>query len=127
MSCEFSKGRNWAFYIHDRISGISTREATPEEVRYLVEGTNRCMPSMGIRADRVISTFAGVRPLAAQEKKDPWAVGRRHKLHEAPNGLISVVGGKFTTFRRIAQDAVDLLARRLPGILPPLDEAFGPP
>src|SRR5262245_59656779 len=30
---EFSKGRNWAFYIHDRISGISTRDATPEEMR----------------------------------------------------------------------------------------------
>ena len=30
---EFSKGRNWAFYIHDRISGISTREATPEEMK----------------------------------------------------------------------------------------------
>ena len=30
---EFSKGRNWAFYIHDRISGISTRQATPEEMR----------------------------------------------------------------------------------------------
>ena len=30
---EFSKGRNWAFYVHDRISGISTREATPEEMK----------------------------------------------------------------------------------------------
>ncbi len=30
---EFSKGRNWAFYIHDRISGITTREATPEEMK----------------------------------------------------------------------------------------------
>ena len=30
---EFSKGRNWAFYIHDRISGISTRQATPEEMK----------------------------------------------------------------------------------------------
>src|ERR1044071_3545612 len=29
---EFSKGRNWAFYVHDRISGIGTREATPEEM-----------------------------------------------------------------------------------------------
>ena len=30
---EFSKGRNWAFYIHDRLSGITTREATPEEMK----------------------------------------------------------------------------------------------
>src|SRR3981189_3671222 len=30
---EFSKGRNWAFYVHDRISGISTRQATPEEMK----------------------------------------------------------------------------------------------
>ena len=89
-------------------------QATPEEVRYLVEGTNECLPSLDIRVDRVISTFAGVRPLVAQEKKDPWAVSRRHLFHEDSNGLLSVVGGKFTTFRKIAQEAVDLIAPRFP-------------
>ncbi len=89
-------------------------EATPEEMDYLIEGTNGCLPSLQIRRERVISTFAGVRPLVAQEKKDPWAVSRRHKIHEDPNGLISIVGGKFTTFRKIAEEVVDRLAKRFP-------------
>jgi glycerol-3-phosphate dehydrogenase len=62
----------------------------------------------------VISTFAGVRPLAASERKDPWAISRRHLIHEDPNGLISVVGGKFTTFRKMAEEVVDRLAQRFP-------------
>ena len=89
-------------------------EATPEEVEYLIEGTNRCVPSLRIQKEKVISTFAGVRPLAAQEKKDPWAVSRMHRIHEDPNGLISVVGGKFTTFRKIAEQVVDRIAGRFP-------------
>lgn len=89
-------------------------EATPEEVEYLIEGTNRCLPSLNIRRDKVISTFAGVRPLVAREGKDPWAISRRHLIHEDPNGLVSVVGGKFTTFRKIAEEVVDRLAARFP-------------
>jgi len=95
-------------------------EATPEEVEYLIEGTNRCLPSLRFQRERVISTFAGVRPLVFQEKKDPWAVSRRHLIHEDPNGLISVVGGKFTTFRKIAEEVVDRLAARFP------DKKFAP-
>lgn len=89
-------------------------EATPQEVAYLIEGANRCLPSMNLSAERVISTFAGIRPLVIQEKKDPWAISRRHLVHEDDNGLISIVGGKFTTFRKIAEDVVDQLAPRFP-------------
>ena len=89
-------------------------EATEEEISYLIEGTNGCLPSLRIRRERVISTFAGVRPLVASEGKDPWAISRRHRIHEDPNGLISVVGGKFTTFRKIAAAVVDRLAKKFP-------------
>ena len=89
-------------------------EATPEEIDYLIQGTNRCLPSLRIQRERVISTFAGVRPLVAREGKDPWAISRRHLIHEDPNGLISVVGGKFTTFRKIAEEVVDRLTSRFP-------------
>ena len=89
-------------------------EATPEEVDYLIKGANRCLPSLRLQKERVISTFAGVRPLVLREGKDPWMISRRHLIHEDPNGLISVVGGKFTTFRRMAEEAVDLLVKRFP-------------
>ena len=89
-------------------------EATPEEISYLIDGVNGCLPSLQIRREKVIATFAGVRPLLAREGKDPWAISRRHLIHEDPNGLITVVGGKFTMFRKIAEELVDRLAGRFP-------------
>ncbi len=89
--------------------------ASPEEIDYLLAQTNRLLPNLNLVKGKAISTFAGIRPLIAQEKKDPWAVSRSHRLQEDPNGLISVVGGKFTTFRAIAEEVVGRVARRFPG------------
>ena len=88
--------------------------ATAKEVDYLIEGVNRLLPQLRLERAGIISTFAGVRPLVAQEKKDPWAVSRSHLIHEDPNGLVSVVGGKFTTFRATAEEVADSLSRRFP-------------
>ncbi len=87
-------------------------QATSEEVEYLIRETNRLLPQLRLERERIISTFAGVRPLAAQEHKDPWAVSRTHLIHEDSNGMVTIVGGKFTTFRKIAEDVVDWLARK---------------
>ena len=61
----------------------------------------------------MIGTFAGIRPLAAG---DPGArtagVSRRHLLRRSPSGLITLTGGKLTTYRRMAEDAVDLITTR---------------
>ncbi|MBI1953478.1 MAG: glycerol-3-phosphate dehydrogenase/oxidase [Candidatus Omnitrophica bacterium] len=92
----------------------SQAQAAPEDVEYLMAQTNRLLPRLRLEKTKVISTFAGVRPLMAQEKKDPWAVGRGHLIHEDKNGLVSLAGGKFTTFRRVAEEVVDLLAKRFP-------------
>ncbi|MBI3332786.1 MAG: glycerol-3-phosphate dehydrogenase/oxidase [Candidatus Omnitrophica bacterium] len=90
--------------------------ADSDEVEYLIRETNRLLPRLKLERKGVLTTFAGVRPLVAQERKDPWAVSRMHLLHEDPNGLLSVVGGKFTTFRRIAEETVDWLGpHRFPG------------
>ncbi len=89
--------------------------ARKEDVDYLIEETNRRLPKLNLRKDQILSTFAGVRPLVLQEKKDPWAVSRSHLIHEDSNGLISLVGGKFTTFRYAAQELVDRIAGRFSG------------
>ncbi len=89
--------------------------AEPEEIAYLLEAVNRALPSFRFEEGKILSTFAGVRPLIAQEKKDPWAVTRSHRIHEDPGGLLTVLGGKFTTFRRIAEDVVDRVAPDFPG------------
>jgi len=88
-------------------------QAEPADVEYLLQEANRALPSFGIRKEKILSTFAGVRPLVAQEAKDPWAVSRSHRIYEE-GGLLTVVGGKFTTFRKIAEDVVDRLARSFP-------------
>lgn len=90
-------------------------DAKPEEadVEYLLTEVNRALPSFDFRREQILSTFAGVRPLIAQETKDPWAVTRSHRIYEE-NGLLTVIGGKFTTFRKIAEDVVDRLVRSFP-------------
>lgn len=89
-------------------------KAEDEDIDYLIRETNRLLPHLKIEKGKIISTFAGVRPLVAQERKDPWAVSRAHLIHEDGNGLVSVVGGKFTTYRKIAEEVVDCLARSFP-------------
>jgi glycerol-3-phosphate dehydrogenase len=57
----------------------------------------------------VIGAYTGFRPLLPGAGAGPTAdLSRRHLVRQAPNGLISVVGGKLTTYRRMAEDAVDL-------------------
>jgi len=57
------------------------------------------------------SVFAGLRPLAASEdnKESTKEVSRHHKINVSTSGLISVLGGKWTTYRKIAEDTVDTL------------------
>ena len=58
------------------------------------------------RAD-VIGRFAGLRPLVAAGSGKTADLSRRHAVVTGPNGVVTVVGGKLTTYRRMAQDAVD--------------------
>lgn len=78
------------------------------------------------RAD-VVGTFAGVRPLLSGAEGRTADLSRRHAVVRGDNGLITVLGGKLTTYRRMAQDVVDSLTDR-PCRTPllPLVGAFGP-
>jgi glycerol-3-phosphate dehydrogenase len=63
----------------------------------------------------VIGAFAGLRPLLEVEGRTSTDLSRRHRVIEGAEGALTVVGGKLTTYRRMAQDAVDRIARR-PGV-----------
>jgi glycerol-3-phosphate dehydrogenase len=91
----------------------------PEEVAYLMAAVESQFPSLQLALDDVISTFAGVRPVIGSGKVDPSKESRDHVVWEE-NGLLTVTGGKLTTFRLIALDALDAVRHRLPD-LPPLD------
>lgn len=97
--------------------------ATDEEVAYLIAETNRLIPDAELTPERVLYTYAGVRPLPAAPEGDESAITRSHVVHdhagrdvpegERIEGLVSIVGGKITTYRRLAQETVDLAVRKL--------------
>jgi len=94
-------------------------EASAEEVAYLCEGANRFFRK-GVRPEDVVWSFAGVRPLVDDGSGRPEAAtrGYRFELSDEDEGapILSVFGGKITTYRHLAQEAVELLAKRLPGL-----------
>jgi glycerol-3-phosphate dehydrogenase len=83
-----------------------------EEIDYLLEHAGRYLTPMPQRRD-VLSMFAGLRPLARPSggKRDTAAVSRDHAIHIAPSGLVTVTGGKWTTYRRMAEDAINAAAK----------------
>lgn len=86
---------------------------TRHEADYLFAALAWQFPDLGLRDADVLSSYAGVRPVIASGHADPSKETRDHLvLDEA--GLLTVTGGKLTTFRAIARDALAQLARRLP-------------
>ena len=85
-----------------------------EEVEYLCELANRYFIRQ-ISPREVRWSYSGVRPLLADESRDPMSVTRDYalELERRPAPLLSVFGGKITTYRRLAEDAVDLLGSLL--------------
>jgi glycerol-3-phosphate dehydrogenase len=86
--------------------------ADSEDVAYLLEAARHAFPAAQIDQDDVISTFAGLRPLIAAPGGS-YAVSRGHEITDSPSGLITVVGGKLTTHRLMAEQVVDRVQERL--------------
>jgi glycerol-3-phosphate dehydrogenase len=87
--------------------------ATPEEVQYLLDETNALLPNVDLTAADILYTYAGVRPLPRSDASSTGAITRRHIIHNhAPEirGLRSIVGGKLTTHRSLAEEVVDDVA-----------------
>jgi len=88
--------------------------ADEREIEYLVRETNRAIPSACLKRADILYTYSGVRPLPFVADGDESAVTRRHFIRPSrARGLFSVVGGKLTTYRSLAEGAVDLIFRQL--------------
>jgi glycerol-3-phosphate dehydrogenase len=107
-------------------------EADPDDVRserweveYLLAETNRAFPSAALTPESVLYTFAGVRPLPYTNDADEQRITRRHFIREHPKfkNLLSVVGGKLTTYRSLAEECVDLVFQKLERSSPPCETA----
>ena len=82
-------------------------KALNEEIDFILKNAGKYM-SVKPKRDDIKSVFAGLRPLAAtSNKQSTKEVSRSHKIDISPSGLISVLGGKWTTYRKIAVDALN--------------------
>lgn len=87
--------------------------AEPEDIQYLLNRVNDLLPSAHLGPKDVRSTFAGLRPLLlAEDSTASSRVPREHRLFESPSGLLSITGGKLTTYRKMAQEVVDRITGR---------------
>jgi len=81
-----------------------------EEVDFILETARRYLADPPTRSD-VLSVFAGIRPLVrAEGAGSTAALSRDHTIHITKSGLLTITGGKWTTYRRMAEDAVDQAA-----------------
>lgn len=92
-------------------------EADAADVVYLLRSANAFFPEARLTPEDVISTWAGLRPLLKpSDDGAPGAASREHAILESDSGLISIVGGKLTTYRDMAAELVDVVAERLHAI-----------
>jgi glycerol-3-phosphate dehydrogenase len=92
-----------------------------QEIDYLLTETNSLIPTAGLNRDAILYTYAGVRPLPYQPTGAEGGITRRHIIHDhapAIRGLLTIVGGKLTTYRNLAEQTVDQIYKRL-GSKPP--------
>ncbi|NJC98198.1 MAG: FAD-dependent oxidoreductase [Anaerolineales bacterium] len=82
------------------------------EAEYLLSGLQQIFPSQELSLDDVLSTYAGLRPVVDTGKADPSKESREHAIWDE-NNLLTVSGGKLTTFRIMARDALKEVSRQL--------------
>ena len=90
---------------------LSAPVATAKESDYLLDHANRYLRRPLQLAD-ITAAYAGIRPLVAAAEGSTAALSRDHQVVVSPGGLISIVGGKLTTYRKMAEDTVDAVAAR---------------
>jgi len=103
--------------------------ASNREIQYLLDETNRVFPEANLTTGDIHFAYAGVRPLPRKRKGPESAITRKHiiKRHRQPlQGIISIIGGKLTTFRNLAEQTVDRVDRKLNARLPPCSTSTTP-
>ena len=92
---------------------VDDPQITPEDVAYLLEAMNRSLRSPLSESD-VLGTWAGLRPLVRDANSARTAdLSRRHRVVASNSGMITVTGGKLTTYREMAEDTVDAAVAQL--------------
>jgi glycerol-3-phosphate dehydrogenase len=94
----------------------ASAHAEENEIAYLLAEAAHVFPGAALKRDSVLYAYSGLRPLPRQGLRETAAITRRHLIrHHGRNarGLYSIIGGKITTYRHLAEEAVDQVAQRL--------------
>src|SRR5579884_348283 len=87
--------------------------ATEEDVAYLLASANEFFPGAKLARGDVIRAWAGIRPLLPTQGTAPGSATREHAITTSAHGLVSITGGKLTTYRVMAAQVVDTVAAML--------------
>ena len=86
--------------------------ASGDEISYMMEAVSFLFPSLGLTEGDIISSFSGLRPVIHTGASSPSKESRAHALWEE-DGLITITGGKYTTFRIMSRETIDRVLARL--------------
>jgi glycerol-3-phosphate dehydrogenase len=126
VSFQAADGRHMFLCPYDDVHLIGTTDTFTDDideprvrtgdVAYLLAAANHAFPGVNLGTPDVLSVYAGVRPLVASEDAATPAssVSREHRITEDESGLLSIAGGKLTTYRRMAEQIVDRVVKKLP-------------
>jgi glycerol-3-phosphate dehydrogenase len=96
-----------------------TVRCEPQEIDYLLESVRALMPGMTFGRDQIVYAYSGIRPLPASDASIPSLISRDHSApvvepeSSRPFPIVSLVGGKWTTFRGFAEEVADTVLDRL--------------
>jgi glycerol-3-phosphate dehydrogenase len=97
----------------DYAGDIDTVRATRADVEYLLRSANAYFPESNLQVQDVVAAWAGIRPLVADSGGTPGSTSREHAITWSAPGLLTVSGGKLTTYRAMAASVVDQIMRAL--------------
>ena len=112
-------GRHWIIGTTDTDWDLDLAHpaASRADIDYLLDHVNAVLRHP-LTHDDVEGVYAGLRPLLSGESDATSTLSREHAVATTAPGLVTIAGGKYTTYRVMAKDAVDLVARSLPGRVP---------
>ncbi len=112
-------GRHWILGTTDTDWNLDLAHpaASASDIQYVLDHVNRVL-RVPLTHEDVEGVYAGLRPLLSGEDESTSQLSREHAVVQTVAGLITVAGGKYTTYRVMAEDAVDAAARNLPQRVP---------
>ena len=113
-------GRHWIIGTTDTdwTLGLAHPAASAADIDYLLDHVNAVLEQPLTHAD-VEGVYAGLRPLLSGESESTSKLSREHAVAHTVPGLVVVAGGKYTTYRVMAKDAVDAAVHALDAKVPP--------